>query len=50
MLPPNVLRAEGDLFLCGMSLDELKDKLGVKIRLSKDDGRGFVSAMLGLSE
>ena len=50
VLPPNVLRAEGDLFLCGMSLDELKDKLGVKIRLSKDDGRGFVSAMLGLSE
>ena len=50
ILPPNVLRAEGDLFLCGMSLEELKDKLSIDIRLSKDDGRGFVSALLGLSE
>lgn len=48
ILPPNVLRAEGDLFLCGMSLDELSQKLGVKIRLSGNDGAGFVSALLGI--
>ena len=48
ILPPNVLRAEGDLFLCGMSLEELSEKLNVKIRLSGNDGAGFVSAMLGI--
>ena len=48
VLPPNVLRAEGDLFLCGMSLEELSEKLNVKIRLSGNDGAGFVSAMLGI--
>ena len=48
ILPPNVLRAEGDLFLCGMSLEELSKKLNVKIRLSSNDGAGFISAMLGI--
>ncbi len=48
ILPPNVLRAEGDLFLCGMSLEELSKKLQVKIRLSGNDGAGFVSALLGV--
>ena len=48
ILPPNVLRAEGDLFLCGMSLEELSEKLNVKIRISSNDGAGFVSAMLGI--
>lgn len=48
ILPPNVLRAEGDLFLCGMSLDELSEKLGVKTVLSGNDGAGFIRAMLGI--
>ncbi len=48
ILPPNVLRSEGDLFLCGMSIDELSKKLDVNIRLSGNDGAGFVSAMLGI--
>lgn len=48
ILPENVLRSEGDLFLCGMSLDELSKKLNVKIRLSSNDGAGFVSALLGI--
>ena len=47
ILPPNVLRSEGDLFLCGMSIDELSEKLNVRIRLSGNDGAGFISAMLG---
>ncbi len=48
ILPPNVLRSEGDLFLCGMSIDELREKLNVEIRLSGNDGAGFISAMLGI--
>ena len=48
ILPPNVLRSEGDLFLCGMSIGELSEKLNVKIRLSGNDGAGFISAMLGI--
>ena len=48
ILPPNVLRSEGDLFLCGMSIDELSKKFDVNIRLSGNDGAGFVSAMLGI--
>ncbi len=48
ILPPNVLRSEGDLFLCGMSIDELSEKLNVKIGLSGNDGAGFISAMLGI--
>ena len=48
ILPPNVLRSEGDLFLCGMSIDDLSEKLNVKIRLSGNDGAGFISAMLGI--
>ena len=47
ILPPNVLRSEGDLFLCGMSIDELSEKLNVKINLSGHDGAGFISALLG---
>jgi NifB/MoaA-like Fe-S oxidoreductase len=48
ILPPNVLRSEGDLFLCGMSLEELSKKLHVKINLSGTDGAGFISALLGI--
>ena len=48
ILPPNVLRSEGDLFLCGMSLEELSQKLNINIKLSSNDGAGFISAMLGI--
>ena len=48
ILPPNVLRSEGDLFLCGMSIDELSEKLDVKIKLSGNDGAGLISALLGI--
>ena len=48
ILPPNVLRAEGDLFLCGMGLDELSEKLSVKISLAGEDGHGFICALLGI--
>ena len=48
ILPPNILRSEGDLFLCGMSLEELSQKLNINIKLSGNDGAGFISAMLGI--
>ena len=48
LLPTNTLRAEGDLFLCGMSPDELSAKLGgQKIRFCKNDGNDLLSAFLG---
>ena len=47
IIPKNSLRSEGDLFLCGMSLDELSEKLSVKIRPSDANGFDFVDAVLG---
>ena len=50
ILPRNMLRAEGDLFLCGTSLDGLSKELGVKIEIANTDGASFVEAILGLQE
>ena len=47
LLPRNTLRAEGDLFLCGMSPDELSERLGVPILFIGEDGAAFVAALLG---
>lgn len=41
------LRAEGDLFLCGMTPAELAGKLGVPVVAVKSDGAELLSAMLG---
>ena len=41
------LRAEGDLFLCGMTPRELAEKLGVPVVAVKNDGAAFLSALLG---
>lgn len=41
------LRAEGDLFLCGMSLEELSDALGVPVLPVENDGGAFLDALLG---
>lgn len=49
IIPKNALRCEGDLFLCGTSLDELSKKLSVKIRPSDADGFDFVEAVTGIS-
>jgi hypothetical protein len=43
-----MLRAEGDLFLCGMTPDALSDKLQVPIRTVKNDGAELLAAMLGV--
>lgn len=48
ILPANTLRSEGDLFLCGMSKEELAEKLNVPVAFSTDDGADFVSKIFGV--
>ena len=50
ILPKNMLRAEGDLFLCGTSVEELSKELKTKIEIANTDGAAFVEAILGLKE
>ncbi len=47
LLPANTLRAEGDLFLCGMTPEELSEKLGVKLTFIPNDGTALLDAILG---
>ncbi len=44
----NVLRNEGDLFLCGMTPDELSENLGVPIVFNQNDGGEFLFSLLGI--
>ncbi|MBO5111660.1 MAG: DUF512 domain-containing protein [Clostridia bacterium] len=48
LISRNTVRSEGDLFLCGMSVDELSEKLNTKVRLTECDGADFVCAVLNL--
>ncbi|MBQ9120926.1 MAG: DUF512 domain-containing protein [Clostridia bacterium] len=48
LLSRNMLRSEGDLFLCGMSVGELEEKLNIKVRVTECDGADFVCAVLNL--
>ena len=48
LLSSNTLRAEGDMFLCGMTPKELSKNLGgIKISFSKNDGAELLAAILG---
>ena len=47
-LSRTTLRAEGDLFLCGMSPEELSEKLGVNIEFISNDGSEFCLKMLAI--
>jgi len=47
-LSRTTLRAEGDLFLCGMSPDELSEELGVKVEFIENDGAEFCEKILGI--
>ena len=47
ILPRTMLRSEGDLFLCGMTPQELSEKLGVPVRFVSNDGADFLDAILG---
>lgn len=49
LLSRNTLRAEGDLFLCGMSPAELEEKLGVRVGFVENDGGEFLLRLLGIN-
>ena len=44
----NVLRSEGDLFLCGMTPDELSERLNVPLVFNQNDGGEFLFSLLGI--
>ena len=46
LLPGNTMKEFEDVFLCGMSLDELKAKLGFKnIKINREGGYGLVEIL-----
>ena len=50
IIPKSSLRSDGDLFLCGMSKEELSESLRVKIYAADADGFDFVEALVGTGE
>ena len=44
----NVLRNEGDLFLCGMTPTELEELLNTPLIFDKNDGGDFLYSLLGI--
>lgn len=50
LLARSTLRSEGDLFLCGMTPDELSKKLQVSLCFTENDGAVFLEKLLGLNE
>ena len=48
LIPASALRAEDEDFLCGMTLCELADKLGVKVTPVGSDGYEFAEAVFGI--
>ena len=47
LIPGNCLRHGEDVFLCGMTVDELSKALGVPVRNTGSDGYGLCEAILG---
>lgn len=47
LLPDCTLRREDDVFLCGMTAEELSEKLGVKLQFCPSDGYELLSEMIG---
>ena len=46
LLAGNTMKEFEDVFLCGMTLDEMKKRLGVEsIRINRDGGYGFVELL-----
>ena len=50
LIPSVMLRAEGDMFLDSVTVDELSKRLGVKITPVNNDGYELVDAILGIKE
>lgn len=47
LIPPNCLRSEGDMMLDDMTVDELSQKLGVKVTANGTGGDDLLFALLG---
>lgn len=47
MLPQNVLKADEDIFLDDVTLDELKRALQVEVYIVKSNGADFVQGIIG---
>ena len=47
LIPQNCLRHGEEVFLCGMTVQELSEKLGVPVRASGSDGYELCEAVLG---
>ena len=48
IIPANCLRDGEDIFLCGMTLEELTEKLGVEVLVAENDGYDFIDAVFGI--
>ena len=48
LIPSSALRAGEDVFLCGMTPEELADRLDVPVSAVGNDGYSFVETVLGL--
>ena len=46
IVPATMLRHERDMFLDDITVQELSEKLGVKVRVIETDGTGLVKAIL----
>ena len=48
LIPKSALRHGEDVFLCGMTVSELSETLGVPVIAVENDGYGFVEAVFGV--
>ena len=47
IIPPNCLRSEGDMFLDDMTVEELSDKLKIRVTQNGPGGEDLLSALTG---
>ena len=50
LLSRSTLRQGEDVFLCGMTVEEMEEKLSVRVRAVENDGDALFSAILGIGE
>jgi NifB/MoaA-like Fe-S oxidoreductase len=49
LIPENTLKADKDVFLCDMTLEEFRAKLNISVKVSKNDGVSLISDILGVN-
>lgn len=47
LIPANALRSGEDIFLCGMHVPQLEEKLGVRVTPTENDGYAFLYRLFG---